>query len=606
MTEDIKLSNDDIKCVNIENVNFSTDLCCSNFDDLLNRNTSSTSSFNHIFQVSNLNEIGPKVSERLKFSNYLIDPNKFRFRKIVRIMAIVIKFSKNWLSKIGKKLIKYSCNDFEQIKTVSNALGFPDAYIILSDDDINFSLRYLFVIATSEVKQFMDSKLYINVTFEKNDILFYSGRVLDGSISFSGHMTDVMYDLTRHSFVVPVVDRFSPLAFSIVNEMHWHDKQVKHSGVETTLRAVMKIAHIFKVRELVKQFRKNCIRCRYLLKCSLDVEMAPISKHQLSVAPAYYVTQVDLCGPFQAYSKHNVRTTLKIWIIVFVCATTGSVNLKVIEGYDTTNFLLGFSRFSCECGFPKLILPDEGGQLLRGSQNMVLKMVDLKGKLNREYGIDFRTCPVSGHNFHGKVERKIRGVRESLEKSFVNSRLSVLEWETLVSEIANSMNNMPIAIGNIVDGLENIDLITPNRLRLGRNNERSPIGSIEIDDKIDHILRRNNNIFEKWWECWLTSVLPKLMAKPKWYKNDENLKVGDVVLFQKTESSLSGDYTIGMVDSVDYGIDFKIRSVVIKYRNFSENIDRFTKRAVRSLTVIHRVDELNIMEEIGKASLIIK
>ena len=44
--------------------------------------------------------------------------------------------------------------------------------------------------------------------------------------------------------------------------------------------------------------------------------------------------------------------------------------------------------------------------------------------------------------------------------------------------------------------------------------------------------------------------------------------------------------------------------VVIRYRNSTENVDRTTTRAVRSVVVIHRVDELSIMEALGNAALL--
>ena len=95
------------------------------------------------------------------------------------------------------------------------------------------------------------------------------------------------------------------------------------------------------------------------------------------------------------------------------------------------------------------------------------------------------------------------------------------------------------------------------------------------------------------------------MPKPKWYRNDVHLKVGDVVLFNKVEGSLGGGvYKFGMVATVQPGADGHIRSVTIVYRNSSEAVDRLTVRAVRSLVVIHRVDELNIAEELGRATLI--
>ena len=101
------------------------------------------------------------------------------------------------------------------------------------------------------------------------------------------------------------------------------------------------------------------------------------------------------------------------------------------------------------------------------------------------------------------------------------------------------------------------------------------------------------------------SALPKLMPKPKWFENDKHLKEGDIVIFDKDEGDYKGkgSYQYGMVEKVHTGRDGIIRSVTIKYRNSTEQISRSTHRAVRGLTVIHRVDEINLMEELGKASL---
>ena len=426
-----------------------------------------------------------------------------------------------------------------------------------------------------------------------------------GNLSFVGKMTDAMIDLSTGSFEVPIVDHFSPVAFSVVNQIHWYHPTAKHSGVESTIRFVMNVAHILGMRDMVKAFRKQCTRCRYLLKRTVEVPMGPVSKHQLSVAPPFYVTQCDICGPFLAYSKHNRRTTLKVWIITFVCATTGMTSLKIMEGYDTTQFLLSFSRFSDDAGFPTLLLIDEGSQLVRGCANMSINMSNVQGVLRTEFGVQFQTCPVGGHNFHGKAERKIKAVQETIDKGIPpKTKLSTIEWETLCSNVANTINNLPVAIGNETEDLECIDLITPNRLKLGRNNERSPVGPVDITDKFDRILQQNMNIYETWWEAWLTSAVPKLVPQPKWFTNDGGVRVGDVVIFKKADSALSGQYQYGIVEDVKYSSDNVIRSVVLRYRNASESVDRTTTRSVRTIVVIHRLDELNIMEELGNAALL--
>ena len=48
---------------------------------------------------------------------------------------------------------------------------------------------------------------------------------------------------------------------------------------------------------------------------------------------------------------------------------------------------------------------------------------------------------------HGRVEMKIREIRNSLEKSIhKEEQLPIIQWETIAAHISNSINNMPIAV----------------------------------------------------------------------------------------------------------------------------------------------------------------
>lgn len=83
------------------------------------------------------------------------------------------------------------------------------------------------------------------------------------------------------------------------------------------------------------------------------------------------------------------------------------------------------------------------------------------------------------------LKDKIRKVRQSLEKSVQNQRLSILHWETLASSISNPINNLPLAIRNSKGDFEVLDLITPNRLLLGRNNDRCPTQVLKVVNDYD-------------------------------------------------------------------------------------------------------------------------
>ena len=309
------------------------------------------------------------------------------------------------------------------------------------------------------------------------------------------------------------------------------------------------------------------------------------------IAPAFYVSQIYIAGPFKAYSSHNKRTTIKKYYCVYCCATTRTVNIKVLEDYSTSSFLQSFIHFVCEVGYPKIMCVDEGSQLVKGCQTMGFCFQDAKSRLSKEVKVEFEYCPVGGRNFHGLVERKIRHVEESLEKSLEGERLSVFQWETIGSKIANCINDLPIATNNVVANLENIDLLTPNRLRLGRNNQRSQVGPMWVTGKPDKSIETNKQIFDTWFEVWQITCVPHLIAKPNWFNSDEDISICDIILFLKKEVELNTTYQYGRVTEAPKGRDGKIRKVSVKYRNYNEDIDRVTKRAVREIVMIHLKDD---------------
>ena len=50
--------------------------------------------------------------------------------------------------------------------------------------------------------------------------------------------------------------------------------------------------------------------------------------------------------------------------------STSRASLKIMGNYSTQPFIKLFIRFSCEFGYPKFMLIDEGSQLVKGCQAM--------------------------------------------------------------------------------------------------------------------------------------------------------------------------------------------------------------------------------------------
>ena len=554
-----------------------------------------------------------QIRLRYEFSNYVIDPNRFRFRKVIRILALVFLFVRKLKAKIGKsQSVIESQNELPRHLNFNND-GFlvtegggshpfvsqKGLVVVLSEDNLRESLNYFYRKASLEIKCFQPKTSYQRISLEKFGILYYTGRILPAQ-TFNNklNLSDVCIDLSMSTFCVPLVDKYSPLAFAIVNEVHWYDDDARHSGNETVMRSVQKIAHIIEGRPLIQKFRLDCARCRTLNKKAIDVAMGPKSCENLTIAPAFYNSQVDITGPYNAYSNANKRATVKVWYVVFCCCVTGAIDLKITEDYSTETFILAFVRFSCKVGFPRKLLPDAGSQLVKGCESMTIRFTDLRARLH-EYGVDFQVCPVGAHYMHGRVERKIRHVKDSFAKHLQNHRLSIMQWETLGDQVANSINNMPIAIGNVTKDLENLDLITPNRLMLARNNNRCPTGSVIVSGDVGKMIKQNNSVIQAWFEAWLTSHVPTLMFQPKWFKSDRDPKVGDVILFLKSDKDFERIYQYGLICDLKVSRDGKIRSLDIEYQNHTEKVKRRTTRGTREVVVIHPFEELGLIRELN-------
>ena len=555
------------------------------------------------------------VKDRYKYSQYILDPNKFRFRKVVRVLSWVFLFIRKCLRKVGKQLTQIS-NDYGKStetfvypegkhvvtrsgKTTKSPKCQDGLMVELSATALNDALHYYFVKATLEVKHFLPKSAYVNISQEKQGVLYYIGRILPTQ-QIGGDLTlcDVSLDLIKSSFCVPIIDRHSPVAYSIVNEVHWYHPDVWHAGVESALRMVNGLAYVIGGRGLVRLMKDSCTKCRQLWKEEVKVAMGPKDASNLCIAPAFYNTQVDIVGPFESHSNANKRAKLKIWFCVFCCSTTGAVDCRIMDDYSTEAFVLAFIRFACTFGYPGHLYPDAGSQLLKGCKDMRISFSDLSYKLSVEFGVEFHPCPVGSHYYHGKVERKIREFRKSVEKELQNQHLSLIQWETLGHQISNSMNNLPIGLGNKCASLENLDLLTPNRLILGRNNSRCPTAPLVLSSDVRKIIQSNADIFNVWFQSWLVSYVPTLVPQPKWFQTTRNISVGDVVLFSKSDKEFENIYQYGIVKATHVSRDGLVRSVDVEYQNPSESTKRVTNRGVRELVVIHPYDELGLSKEL--------
>ena len=479
----------------------------------------------------------------------------------------------------------------------------PQEDLQLSEDEIEFAERYFFLKATSEVKQFSKDREWKECSIEKNGILYYSSRILDGQEIVN--VENSMLDLEPLSFVKPMIDRYSPVAYSIMG--HTHTSVVKHRNAVTTLRESRNIAFILQGRSLANEIRDSCVFCRRFKAKLLEVEMGKLHENRLTIAPAFYQVQVDLLGPFTAVCEHNHRSTVPVYGAVFKDPATAAIAVHTMQSYNTAAFLQAYTRFSSRFGHPSRMYIDEGSQLMKACRSMEINLVDLTHSLNSQYqvGIKYQTCPVGGHNAHGIVERSIREVKKLFNLLYSGLRLDILTYETAFLSISNELNNLPICLGSRTSNLDHVDLITPSRLILGRNNRRALGGHARIQGP-SRLMKQMEQVYEAWWKVWQNERLVDYIPQPRqWTETRGEIKVGDVVIFLKTDKEQSlGDpvWKMGRIKELEISNDGLARTAIVEYKNATESVFRTTRRSVRKIAVLHREGDLELVQELNEAS----
>ena len=202
--DNITLKPEQVEEVNREMMDPVGDLWQSGFHSVLYASQPATSSFLVAGSAFACDEeqISTKVQERLQVAQYLFDPNRYRFSKTIRVMALVIRAAKIFLSFKGKSSSAYSyavdpTADVVYVNRVAlievgclqptNPFTYPESGYTLADADIQYAMDYFSRRATLEVKAFNDKKVYENISFERNGILHYTG-------AYGKHNISLLYD----------------------------------------------------------------------------------------------------------------------------------------------------------------------------------------------------------------------------------------------------------------------------------------------------------------------------------------------------------------------------------------------------------------------------
>ena len=389
------------------------------------------------------------------------------------------------------------------------------------------------------------------------------------------------------------IKKLLPIVFTSLDIFHSylafiHDKLFPHMGVENTLRRIKERFYpLGNARGVITAYRSKCPKCRLMIKKVVSLELAQFPLARTTVAPPFWAVQMDIAMSFKAKPTINSRKTFPCHALIIVCLLTSATNILVLDGLTTQAVVQAIERHSARYGVPAHLYVDSGTQLEK-LQDASFQLRDINTSTST-HRFKVTVAVPKAHQQQGRVEAKIKTMRKMLTSwsTSCDECNTLIGWETLFARVASAIDDVPIARGSASAPNDlGWEIITPNRLKLGRNNYRQLDGPIKMDNCPQNQLERNRMLTSKWYEIFIERL--SLLIPPPEKKHDQQPIVGDVVLFLFTDPNLKKLWVwkLGVIEEKLSRSSYKIRY------SSPDGTRRYVQRAVGQISIIVSINDL--------------
>ena len=136
-----------------------------------------------------------------------------------------------------------------------------------------------------------------------------------------------------------------------------------HMSIHYTRAKIRNRFWIPKDTPVIKSVISKCEVCRTERGQRYHVPDSPdLPEYRFDVCNPWRVTYLDMTGNF--FIRDSYGNAEKVYIIVFVCASTGSGHVEIAMQASAEAFTNSFERFCSKNGVPEKILSDHGSNFV--------------------------------------------------------------------------------------------------------------------------------------------------------------------------------------------------------------------------------------------------
>ena len=478
-----------------------------------------------------------------------------RFRCIIQKTDVQVE-----VSGINQLIDPFSTNSWEKLlRRTQFVLYAFQGKTYLAVDDIQ-------IIEEAKRQWFISEMVHTQEALQRGRLKELNIHDMNGMKVVCGRASTGLQKFFGQNYL-PVLMGNTRIAYLVMLHAHCID----HTGRDVTMALSRLDAWIVNGKKLAKKIVKSCLRCRFLRKLLEGQKMAPLPPNIQGQSPPFSNIGIDLSGPIVVRAMTNKRSTMKVWVVLFLCLNTKAISMELAPGYSTDDFLVAYNSHIHVRGEPLFVHSDRGSQLV-SAHNEVAEQVlqydwDAIAASTSVSGTTWKFAPAGGQWRNGAVESFVKKFKRSFLHLYRETKFNFAELAVAVRRIANILNHRPISVQRTKSDCmdeEFLKPLTPNMLITGRSGSGPPHDLLEVNDPQTR-LSFINELETAWWYQYKVQYFESLVPTRKWIEEKRNMKVDDVVLIKYSSKSAPGTYRLGRVIAVEVDEDLLVRTCTVRY-----------------------------------------
>lgn len=284
-------------------------------------------------------------------------------------------------------------------------------------------------------------------------------------------------------------------------------------------------------------------------------------------------TALDYAGPINIKtSKLRTAPSIKTYIAIFVCMLSKAMHIELVSDLTAKAFIAALSRFVSRRGVVNKIYSDNATCFVSANKMLELETEMEKQEYNntifsnlKQQNISWHFSPPAGPHHNGLAEAAVKSVKKHLYRCIGDAKLTFEELQTLLCQIEAAVNSRPICA--LSTDPNDVTALTPGHFLVG-----SPLLSLPEENYEEHKM----NWLDRWqliqkmqqsfWRRWRDEYLSELQQKIKWFRNQPDININDLVLIRE-ENSPATRWPLARILEKHPGSDGITRVVTVKTEN---------------------------------------